>query len=220
MKAMIMAAGRGERLRPLTDTVPKPMLEVGGRPLIEHQLGWLVSAGIRDVVVNLHYLGDAIENHVGDGAAFGARVRYSRESRLLETGGGIVNALPLLGDAPFLVVNGDNWIELDFAAADFSLAPRQLARLVVTPTPSFRSQGDFDLDGDTITRRGNGYVYCSVGVHDPALFAGLRVHPFSLRDLWFEQLSRGTIGAIRYHGFWSDIGTPEQLDAVRRRVAG
>lgn len=217
MKAMIMAAGRGERLRPITDSQPKPMLDIAGSPLIEHQLGWLSRAGIHEIVINLHYLGESIESYLGGGAGFGVDIEYSWEAELLETGGGIVQALPLLGTAPFLVLNGDNWIDLDFATLG-DLAPGQLAKLVLTPTPAFRDFGDFEVAHETVVARGGDYVYCSVGIHHPALFDGCSVERFSLRDLWFDQLSAGTIGAHRYNGFWSDIGTPEQLAIVREHV--
>lgn len=215
---MIMAAGRGERLRPITDTVPKPMLDIAGKPLIEHQLDWLRRAGVREIVINLHYLGDSIKNYLGGGSQFGVDIEYSWEPELLETGGGIVKALPLLGTAPFLVLNGDNWIDLDFSTLG-DLAPGQLAKLVLTPTPSFRDFGDFDIAGDTVVARGGGYVYCSVGIHHPSLFDGRVAEPFSLRDLWFDQLRHGTIGAHRYEGFWSDIGTAEQLAIVREHAS-
>ena len=218
MKAMILAAGRGERLRPVTDTIPKPMLEVAGMPLIEHQIGWLAAADIRDVVINLHHLGERIESHLGNGSRWGMAIEYSREPQLLETGGGIVRALPLLGPEPFLVLNGDNWIDLDFRVLTTPLPAGELARLVLTKTPGFRSSGDFDVTGRTVTARGDAYVYCSVGVHHPMLFAGRRAEPFSLRELWFEQLPHGTIGAHVFDGFWSDIGTVEQLEIVRRHV--
>ena len=145
MKAMILAAGRGERLRPLTDRVPKPLAEVGGEPLLAHQLRWLAAAGLRDVVINLHHLGQQIVEAFGDGTAHGVRIRYSEEPTLLETGGGIVNALPLLGDEPFVLLNGDIFTDFPLTRLLTRLAPGAGAHLLVTPRPPFREHGDFDL---------------------------------------------------------------------------
>jgi MurNAc alpha-1-phosphate uridylyltransferase len=213
MKAMILAAGRGERLRPLTDQVPKPMLEVRGRPLLEHQLEWLAAAGIRDLVINLHHLGEQIEAHLGDGSRFGMRIAYSREAMLLETGGGIVKALPLLGDAPFLVLNGD--IFTDFPLNELAPLPDWAdIHLVVTPRPAFRAKGDFQVDGGRVTTRGDDYVYCGIAILRPAMFAGDRPEPFSLREHMFRAIDAGRISAQIWNGFWTDIGDQNQLDTV------
>lgn len=218
---MILAAGRGERLRPLTDHTPKPLLEVRGRPLLAHQLDWLHAAGIRDVVVNLHHLGAQIEAYLGDGSAFGVRIAYSRETTLLETGGGIVNALPLLGDEPFLVLNGD--IFTDFPLADVEPLPDWAdIHLVVTPTPAFRTLGDFRLHGQRISGRAGAegiqdtYVYCGIAILRPTLFAGLDARPFSLRDLFFRAIDERRISAQVWRGAWTDIGSREQLERLNR----
>jgi len=190
MKAMILAAGRGERLRPLTDHVPKPMLEVHGRPLLEHQLGWLSAIGIREVVLNLHHLGEQIEAHFGDGRNFGLNIRYSREPVLLETGGGIVKALPLLGGEPFLIINGD--IFTDFPLDTLSPLPDWAdIHLVVTPKPAFRERGDFEVQAGRISARGDGYVYCGIAILRPTLFAADRPEPFSLREHFFDAIDSG-----------------------------
>ena len=211
---MILAAGRGERLRPLTDRTPKPLIPIAGAPLIVHQLRWLARAGIDDVVINVHHLAAAIEVALGDGSAFGVRITYSRETTLLDTGGGIVKALPLLGTQPFLVLNGDIWT--DFRFERLRLARSDLAQLVLVPTPANRPTGDFGLIGDRVTRSQRSLVYCGISVLDPALLAGAPIGPFSLRDLLFDASEAGRVGGEIWSGRWIDIGTHDQLDAVRR----
>jgi len=219
VKAMVLAAGRGERLRPLTDRVPKPLASVGGEPLLAHQLRWLVAAGVRDVVINLHHLGEQIEAAFGDGAAFGVRIEYSREVERLETGGGIVKALPMLGDAPFLLLNGDIFTDLPLTAVPAEPAVDADAHLVLTRKPAHREQGDFHWAAGRVTGRGGDYVYCGIAVLRPRLFAGRAAEPFSLRDLYFESLARGRLAAQVWDGFWTDVGTPEQLDDLNRRLS-
>ena len=211
---MILAAGRGERLRPLTDRIPKPLLPIGGEPLIVHQLRWLARAGIHDVVINLHHLGDAIEAALDDGSAYDARIAYSRETTRLETGGGIVQALPFLGTDPFVVLNGDIWT--DFPFETLHLRPGDLAHLVLVPTPAHRVEGDFGFDGDRVTRSARTHVYCGISLLDPALFDDAPTGAFSLRDLLFAAAIAGRVGGEIWSGRWTDIGTPDQLDAVRR----
>lgn len=211
---MILAAGRGERLRPLTDRIPKVLAEVGGEPLLAHQLRWLAAAGIGEVVINLHHLGQQIVDAIGDGSRFGVRIRYSPEPELLETGGGLVNALPLLGSAPFLLLNGDIYTDFDFAALPQRPAHGALAHLLVTPRPGFRRHGDFEVTAGRVTARGDGYVYCGIAVLDPAALTGRPRAPFSLRDVYFELIERDALSAQVWHGYWSDVGTLEQLEAV------
>ncbi len=216
MKAMILAAGRGERLRPLTDHTPKPMIEVQGRPLLEHQIQWLADAGITELVINLHHLGEQIEQHFGDGSTRGVRIRYSHEQKLLETGGGIVNALPLLGGEPFLILNGDIFTDFPFD----HLAPLPAwadIHLVVTPRPAFRDQGDFEVADGRVTARGNGFVYCGIAILRPRIFDGDRAAPFSLRDRFFEAIGNGRLSAQIWNGDWIDIGNQAQLDSVNAR---
>lgn len=216
MKAMILAAGRGERLRPLTDRMPKPMVAVRGRPLLAHQLEWLGAAGIRDLVINLHHLGDQIEDYFGDGAEFGTRIAYSREVELLETGGGIVNALPLLGSDPFLILNGDIFTDFPFARLQ-PLPDWADLHLVVTPTPAFRDKGDFEVAEGRITARGSSYVYCGIAILRPSIFSDDRREPFSLREHFFRAIETRTISAQIWGGRWTDIGTQAQLDEVNAR---
>lgn len=220
MKAMILAAGRGERLRPLTDRIPKPLVPVAGRPLLTHQLSWLAAAGFRDVVINLHHLAAQIETAVGDGAEYGMRIRYSREATLLETGGGIVQALPLLGDEPFLILNGDIYTDLQFADLPRALPAGTLGHLVVTPRPPFRDRGDFEVSDGRIVARGDRYVYCGIAVLHPAALAGREAVPFSLRDVLFEALARDRLTAQIWTGRWTDLGTLEQLEALNAELGG
>ena len=214
MRAMILAAGRGERLRPLTDTLPKPLAPIAGRPLLVHQLEWLARAGVRDIVINLHHLGAQIEAAIGTGTAHGVHVRYSREATRLETGGGIVRALPMLGPDPFLLLNGDIFTDFPFEQLSGALAATDDAHLVLTPRPSHRATGDFEARAGRVIARGQTHVYCGIAVLHPRLFAGCAAVPFSLRDLLFSALDRRALGATVWNGYWMDVGTPEQLAAV------
>lgn len=215
---MILAAGRGERLRPLTDKTPKPLLTIGAEPLIVHQVQWLAAAGIRDIVVNLHHLGTQIERRLGDGHTLGVTIHYSREPVLLETGGGIQKALPLLGEHPFVILNGDIWTDYPFAHLPSTLGG-DLAHLVLTATPANRSEGDFGLAGDRVTRSiERPYTYCGIALIAPALFEHAPPAPFSLRSLYFDAIVRGRVRGELWSGVWTDIGTPDQLDAVRRQT--
>ena len=229
-KAMILAAGRGRRLRPWTDRMPKPLVSIGGRSLIVHQLLWLRCAGVRDVVINLHHLGEQIEAVVGDGRNFGVRVRYSREDELLETGGGVRKALPLLRPGPFLVLNGDVWTDYPFENLLFQ-RPRQ-AHLVLTPKPAHKPHADFHfVDGagrgrPAVDNPGGAKVarnpalddltYCGIAVLTEALFAHSAAGVFSLRDLYFEAAAQGDLTGERFDGVWIDIGTPEQMRRALR----
>jgi N-acetyl-alpha-D-muramate 1-phosphate uridylyltransferase len=219
MKAMILAAGRGERLRPLTDRTPKPLVPVAGRPLLAHQLEWLAAAGVGEVVINLHHLAEQIVAAVGDGSAFGVRVTYSREAQLLETGGGIVNALPLLGDAPFLILNGDIYTDLPLGDLPRTLPGGTLGHLAVTPRPRFRDRGDFEVADGLITSRGDSYVYCGIAILHPAALAGRPAQPFSLRDVFFELLAARRLSAQVWTGRWTDLGTLEQLAELNEELA-
>ena len=215
MRAMILAAGRGERLRPLTDRTPKPLIDVAGEPLIVHQLRWLQRAGIREVVINLRHLGEQIEARLGRGREWGVHITYSREDTALETGGGVLRALPLLGAAPFLVLNGDVWTDYPFARL-VSATPGVPVHLVLTATPPGRD-GDFGLDGDRLTRDATRpHTYCGIAVLDPALFADAPTGPFSLRELFFAAAAARRATGELWAGHWTDIGTPEQLRLLRR----
>jgi MurNAc alpha-1-phosphate uridylyltransferase len=228
MRAMILAAGRGERLRPLTDTCPKPLLPVAGKPLIVRHLERLARAGCTDVVINHAHLGHLIEQTLGDGATWGLRIRYSAEASALETAGGIANALPLLGAAPFLVVNGD--VHTDF---DFELAPAIAARMrargmrawcVLVDNPAEHPQGDFSIVGERLARRGEQpLTFSGIAVYEPSVFAGVPAGARQpLRPLLEALIDAGAIGAQRHAGRWLDVGTPERLAALDRecRAAG
>ncbi len=221
MRAMILAAGRGERMRPLTDTTPKPLLEVAGRPLIDWQLTRLAGAGVTVVVINTAWLGEQIEAAVGDGSAWGVRVAYSREpAGGLETGGGIQRALPLLGEAPFWVVNGDVW-----SAYPLERLPRRpagLAHLVLVDNPGHNPQGDFALDGYGRVRAdggARGLTFAGIGALDPALWDGCRPGAYPLAPLLRDAAARGQVRGERWAGAWHDVGTPHRLAALRRQAA-
>lgn len=211
---MILAAGRGERMRPLTDTVPKPLLVARGRPLIEHHFAALARAGITEVVINLGWLGERLRAHVGDGRRFGLTVAWSEEGYPpLETGGGIGRALPLLGAEPFWLVNGDVYCEYAFAVRP--LAPGALAHLVLVPNPPQHPAGDFTLADGLV---GNGatdrLTYAGLAIVDPRLLAGVPPGRFPLAPLLREAAARGAVTGERYDGPWSDVGTPERLAAL------
>jgi MurNAc alpha-1-phosphate uridylyltransferase len=213
MKAMILAAGRGERMRPLTDRTPKPLLSAGGKPLIVWHLERLAAAGFREVVVNHAHLGAQIEAALGDGGRWGLSIAYSAEPPgALETAGGIATALPLLGDAPFLVVNGDIWCDWDFKQAP-ALADRP-SHLVMVANPAHHAGGDFSLAGDRVVFADGGQTltYAGIGVFSPGFFAG--VTPGSimkLRPLLDTAIAAGTLSGERHTGRWVDVGTPQRL---------
>lgn len=216
MRAMILAAGRGERMRPLTDTVPKPLLEAGGHSLIEYHLRALARAGIGDVVINHAHLGARIEDRLGDGARYGLRIVYSPEGEGgLETGGGILRALRLLGAEPFVVVNGDIWTDYPFAR--LPRAPSTLAHLVLTSNPPHHPDGDFALADARITNAGSGrHTYSGIGVYRPELFADCAPGRFPLAPLLRAAADRGAVSGELYEGAWMDIGTPERLTELDR----
>lgn len=213
MKALLLAAGAGTRLLPLTATTPKPLLPVRGRPLIDHLISALVQAGVRELVINLYHLGGQIEAHLGDGSAFGVHIEYSRETAVLETGGGIVNALPLLGDEPFLIVNGDILTDFDFRTLA-PLAAADLAHLVLVPRPAFRDTGDFECADGRVTSRGHTWVYGGMAIARPALFSDAPPAPFSWNLLMWRAVAQRRLSAQIHQGQWLDIGTPEQYASV------
>jgi len=214
MRAMILAAGRGERLRPLTDVTPKPLLVVRGRPLIEWHLDALARAGVRDVVINLSWLGTQVRTALGDGSRFGLSIAYSDEGpTALETGGGIFRALPLLGVAPFLVVNGDTFTDMDFAR--LVLAPEALAHLVLVPNPEHHPQGDFTLrDGRVQETGAPRHTYSGVGIYRPEFFAGCTPGKFPLLPLLRRTIAAGRLHGELHAGSWTDVGTVGRLDQL------
>lgn len=205
-------------MRPLTLTRPKPLLEVGGRALIEHHLASLAAAGFGSIVINLSWLGAQIRAHLGDGAAFGVSVEYSEEGpEPLETGGGILRALPLLGSGPFLVVNGDVWTDYPYATLRGRLAEGDLAHVVLVPNPDHHPDGDFVLaDGRMVETRGERLTFSGVGVYRPKLLAG-QEGTFPLAPLLRAAARDGRVSAEQYNGAWYDIGTPARLDALNQR---
>lgn len=218
---MILAAGRGERMRPLTDHTPKPLLVVGGRPLIEYHIVALVRAGITELVINHAHLGELIEDRLGDGARYGARISYSPEpEEALETGGGIRNALELLGPEPFLVVNGDVWTDYPFT--HLPSTPPAMVHLVLVANPAHHPEGDFVLAGGKV-RHGGGsrLTYSGIGVYRPAFFETAAPGRFPLAPLLRAAMDRGEVTGERYDGRWVDVGTPQRLaalDAVLRQA--
>lgn len=215
---MLLAAGRGERLRPLTDHTPKPLLEVGGRALIEHHLVALAEAGICEVVINHAHLGAQIEARLGDGTRYGLRIRYSAEGEALETGGGIARALPLLGSEPFLVINGDVWTDYPLTRLG-GLVPGTVGHLVLVSNPPHHQQGDFSLhDGCVGIDGAPRLTYSGIGVFHPALFADVGESRFPLAPLLRAAAQRGALSGEHYTGQWMDVGTPQRLSEADRRA--
>jgi len=219
MKVMLLAAGRGERMRPLTDEHPKPLLQVAGKPLVVWHLERLARAGFRDMVINVSWLGQQIVDALGDGSRYGVHIEWSREPwPALETGGGLFNALPLLGDAPFLLVNSDVYTDIDFAS--LRIAPDDLAQLVLVPNPPHHLQGDFWLDKARIgAEGGERLTYSGISVLRPALFAGAQPGRFPLLPWLLRALAAGRLGGQKHAGRWLDIGTPERLRELDAELA-
>lgn len=221
LKAMILAAGRGERMRPLTDVTPKPLLQVGGKPLIVWHLERLAAAGFKEVVINHAHLGQQIEDALGDGGRWGIAIQYSPEKAALETAGGIANALPLLGDQPFLVVNGDVFTDIDFVQMRDGLQAGQLAYLALVDNPPQHAHGDFALDDGKLLLDGqHRLTFSGVAVYDPALFKGvLRGDVAKLAPLLKESIMREQASAFHHQGVWHDIGTPERLRSLDQHLS-
>ncbi|MFC5300039.1 N-acetylmuramate alpha-1-phosphate uridylyltransferase MurU [Azospira restricta] len=225
---MILAAGRGERMRPLTDRTPKPLLVAGGKPLIVWHIERLAAAGFTELVINHAHLGEQLAAALGDGRRWGVRIAWSAEPPgALETAGGIAQALPLLGDAPFLVVNGDIWCDWDFRRArDIALSPQHLAHLVMMANPAHHAGGDFALDETRAPAQlmladgGPTLTYCGIGVFHPDFFAGVpRGSVMKLRPLLDAAIPRGLVSGERHAGRWVDVGTPERLAALDRELS-
>ena len=223
MKAMILAAGLGERMRPLTDHTPKPLLQVGGKPLIEHHLRKLAQTGIQDVVINVSHLAQQVMDFCGNGRRWGLRISYSPEDTPLETAGGIQRALPLLGESPFMVVNGDVWVDYPFAQlAGVELATGTHAHLVLVDNPPHHPLGDFHLGSDgLLALRGPeepGYTYAGLGIYAPAFFTGLAPGKTPLRPLLDQAIPARQVSGEYHAGDWEDVGTPARLAALDKRV--
>jgi MurNAc alpha-1-phosphate uridylyltransferase len=222
---MILAAGRGERMRPATDRVPKPLLPVAGKPLIVWLIERLTQSGIAEIVVNVSHLGALIEDALGDGAAFGAHIAYSREAHALETAGGIAGALPLLGDTPFLAVNGDIYTDFEFgrleAPARTLASGGRLAHLVLVDNPPHHSQGDFALEDGRVAHHGHRLLtFSGIGVYHPALFGSVvRGSRHQLAALLREPITACRVRGEHYGGTWVDVGTPERLADLERLLS-
>jgi len=222
MKAMILAAGRGERMRPLTDFTPKPLLKVGAKPLIVWHLERLAQAGFKEVVINHAHLGGQIEQALGNGSLWSMHIQYSPEQQALETAGGIAKALPLLGEQPFLVVNGDIYTEIDFAPLAnlaHSLSPN-LAHLLMVDNPPQHPQGDFAIvDGRLSESGATKLTFSGVGVYHPSLFASVgRGQAAKLAPLLRQAMAKQLATASYYDGVWYDIGTPERLHNLDQQL--
>jgi MurNAc alpha-1-phosphate uridylyltransferase len=215
MKAMILAAGRGERMRPLTDHTPKPLLPAGGKPIIVHTIEQLVAAGINEIVINHAHLGYQLEERLGNGQQFGASISYSPEGeQALETAGGIIKALPLLGKDAFLVVNGD--IATDFPFAQLKTVPVALAHLVFIDNPEHHPEGDFALNNNgLVTDQGaQKYTFSGIGIYRPELFDNIPSGVLKLRPLFNQAIAAQRLTGQKHDGFWMDIGTPERLQEL------
>lgn len=218
---MILAAGRGERMGALTDTLPKPLLRAGGKPLIAWLIEALVREGYRELVINVSHHGPLIENTLGDGHAWHARIAYSREAQALETAGGIANALPLLGTAPFLVVNGDLGTDFPFGRLREALGSAARAYLVLVPNPAHHPQGDFGLSQGCVTLdERERYTFSGIGVYHPALFehiaAGTR---YPLAGVLTPEIAARRVSGELYTGRWMDVGTPQRLALLDRLLS-
>jgi MurNAc alpha-1-phosphate uridylyltransferase len=238
MKAMLLAAGRGERMRPLTDTCPKPLLKVRGRPLIVWHILNLVKAGITEIVINHAHLGHMIEELLGDGSQFGAQLQYSAEAVALETAGGIAQALPLLGDQPFIVVSSDIYIphfnfseclntleDNDMWGNPHPLDKRDVAWLYMVKNPSFHPEGDFSLNLMGLSNQGKEgeprLTFGNIGVYRPEMFAGIKAGEHAkLAPILRAYADRGQLGGELYSGVWHNVGTPEQLAVLNAPLNG
>lgn len=231
MLAMILAAGRGERMRPLTDHTPKPLLPAGGKPLIVWHIERLVRAGITDLVINHAHLGQQIEDALGDGSQFGAAIRYSPEITALETAGGIVQALPLLSDEVFAVINGDIWSDYDFARLPERAcqlgSSDDLAHLVLVNNPEHHPSGDFPLhDGrllppqySALSTQHSKFTFSGIGLYRSALFSGLtRGVAAPLAPLLRNAIAEGRVSGEHHTGYWLDVGTPQRLEALDQKL--
>lgn len=221
MRAMILAAGRGERMRPLTDETPKPLLLVADRYLIDYHIEGLRRAGVQEIVINLAHLGDRIRAALGEGDRYGIRIRYSEEgTTALETGGGIHHALALLGDEPFIAVNADIWTDYPFER--LPRRPAGLAHLVLVDNPSHHPEGDFILQGDAVRAEGGAerLTFSGIGVYRRALFSGCAPGRFPLAPLLRAAMGRGAVSGEHYRGHWVDVGTPQRLTRLDQWLRG
>ncbi|AUM13795.1 N-acetylmuramate alpha-1-phosphate uridylyltransferase MurU [Ketobacter alkanivorans] len=215
MKAMLLAAGRGERMGALTARCPKPLLSVAGKPLLRHHLERMSQAGIREVVVNVSYLADQIDQYLQQQTDLPLSIQVSREAERLETGGGIHNALPLLGEAPFLLINSDVWS--DYPLQQLPAKPDGMAHLILVSNPPHNPNGDFGLDGGKVMAQGEPrYTFSGISVLSPELFKGCEPGCFPLAPLLRQAMEQGTVHGEHYSGCWVDVGTPQRLQVVEQ----
>lgn len=216
MRAMILAAGRGERMRPLTDHCPKPLLKVAGKPLLVFHVEKLVAIGVTDIVINHAWLGQQIVEQIKDGREYGANIVYSAEPEgALETAGGIINALPLIGDEPFIAVNGDIWTDYDFARLPEDIG-QSLAHLVLVDNPEHNPEGDFAICGGKIDDNAQPkFTYSGIAVYRPDLFAREQPGRAPLPPVWRKYMADGLIAGEKYDGLWTDVGTEQRLEQLR-----
>ena len=222
MKVIILSAGRGERLRPLTDTTPKPLLQAGKHRLIEYTIQSLVKAGFTDLIINTAHLAEQFPALLGDGQKYGAKITYSPEQEGgLETAGGIINALPLLGNKPFLVVNGDIWTDYPFKdLTKTMLADNRLCHLVLVNNPKHHPKGDFALTSSLIQQEGEEkYTYSGIGIYHPELFSGFDVQRLALKPFLLQAINSGQANGELYQGQWSDIGTVGRLQELTENLS-
>lgn len=224
MKAMILAAGMGNRMRPLTLHTPKPLLEVGGKPLIVWHIEKLQAIGVREIVINTAWLGEKLLAALGDGSRFGVKILWSHEGEGLETAGGIINALALLGDEPFILVNGDVWTTMDFAPLMQLELGQDLAHLVLVTNPAQHPQGDFTLSAGKCClfeqqQQGENLTYSGVAVYSPAMFQGLAAGKRAMLPLFQQAMRQGLVSAEKLQGVWVDVGTPERLADLDQQIS-
>jgi len=218
MKAMILAAGRGERLRPLTDTTPKPLIQVAGKSLIEYHLQNLSAAGFNEIIINTAWLAKNIHQQLGDGSDYGVNIQYSDETKALETAGGIINALPLLGKNPFLVVNGDIWCNFDFSTLP-ELNNSTQAHLVLVNNPDHNQKGDFSLQNGLIKNTGDTmYTFSGIGIYSTRFFAEQQPGPLPLAPIIRSKCDAGLVSGQYYKGEWTDVGSIERLQALAEQL--
>ncbi len=222
---MILAAGRGERMGALTKSTPKPLLKVAGKPLLAHHIEKLVAAGLTDIVINTSYLGEQIRQFVKGGAQFGASIQCTTEAERLETGGGIFNALPLLGDEPFLLVNGDVWSNFDYSCLRLRVENGLLqglhAHLVLVPNPAHHPEGDFGLQAETgkvCCEAEKNYTFSGISVMTSDLFRDCQAGRFTLAPLLRREMAAGKVSGELFEGFWADVGTPRRLQEVEHII--
>lgn len=218
MNAMILAAGLGKRMRPLTDHTPKPLLKVGDKVLIEYHLEKLANAGFSRIVINTSYLAEQIETYLGDGSRYGLSIAFSREEgQPLETGGGIFQALPLLGTDPFVVINGDVWCDYPFE--QLYLPKNRLAHLILVANPDHNPSGDFGLrDGRAMANGDPCFTFSGIGVYHPDFFSGCQAGAFPLAPLLREKMGLGLVSGDFYSGYWLDVGTPQRLALLQNHL--